>query len=52
VLELDIEGSRSHINGMFGKWCWRRLEVISWTGHARNAEVLHGVEGALILYKK
>jgi len=24
----------------FEKWCWRRMEKISWTVHVRNAKVL------------
>ena len=24
----------------FEKWCWRRIEKISWTDHMRNEEVL------------
>ena len=24
----------------FEKWCWRRVEKISWTDHVRNEEVL------------
>jgi hypothetical protein len=24
----------------FEKWCWRRMEKISWTDHVRNEEVL------------
>ena len=24
----------------FEMWCWRRMEKISWTDHARNEEVL------------
>ena len=24
-------------------WCWRRMEKISWTDHAKNEEVLLGV---------
>jgi hypothetical protein len=27
----------------FEMWCWRRMEKISWTGHAKNEEVLHMV---------
>ena len=26
--------------GIFEMWCWRRMEKISWTDHARNEEVL------------
>jgi hypothetical protein len=25
----------------FEKWCWRRMEKISWTDRVRNEEVLH-----------
>jgi hypothetical protein len=25
-------------------WCWRRMEKISWTNHARNEEVLFRVK--------
>jgi len=28
----------------FEMWCWRRIEKISWTDHARNEEVLYGVK--------
>ena len=24
----------------FEMWCWRRMEMISWTDHVRNEEVL------------
>jgi hypothetical protein len=24
----------------FEKWCWRKMEKISWTDHVRNVEVL------------
>ena len=24
----------------FEKWCWRRMEKISWTDHVRNEDVL------------
>jgi len=30
---------QKHLEG-FEKWCWRRMEKISWTGHVRNEEVL------------
>jgi hypothetical protein len=29
---------------VFGIWCWRRMENINWTDHARNEEVLHRVK--------
>ena len=36
----------------FEKWCWRRMEKISWTDHVRNEDVLHGVkEQRNILHK-
>jgi hypothetical protein len=25
----------------FETWCWRRMEKISWTGRAKNQELLH-----------
>ena len=25
-------------------WCWRRMEKIAWTAHARNVEVLLSVK--------
>ena len=28
----------------FGRWCYRRMEKISWTDHVRNEEVLQGVK--------
>jgi hypothetical protein len=28
----------------FEMWCWRRMEVISWTDRVRNEEVLHRVK--------
>jgi hypothetical protein len=28
----------------FEKWCWRRMEEISWTDHVRNEDVLLRVE--------
>jgi hypothetical protein len=28
----------------FEKWCWRRMEKISWTDRVRNEEVLHRVK--------
>ena len=40
---LDASGSRSETPG---KWCWRRMEKISWTDHVRNEEVLFKSQGA------
>jgi hypothetical protein len=34
---------RKYLEG-FEVWSWRRLEKISWTDRAKNAEVLHGVK--------
>jgi hypothetical protein len=28
----------------FEMWCWRRLQKISWTNHAKNEKVLRRVE--------
>jgi hypothetical protein len=28
----------------FDRWCWRRMEKISWTDRVRNEEVLHRVK--------
>jgi hypothetical protein len=28
----------------FEIWCWRRIEMISWTDHVRNEDVLLGVK--------
>jgi hypothetical protein len=28
----------------FEMWCWRRMEMISWTNRVRNEEVLHEVK--------
>jgi len=37
----------------FEMWCWKRMEMISWTEHVRNEEVLLGVnEQRNILHEK
>jgi hypothetical protein len=33
----------------FEKWCWRKLEKISWTDPVRNKEVLHAVKADRII---
>ena len=39
--------------GSFEKWCWRRLERISWIDLVRNVEVLQRAkEDRTILYTK
>jgi len=30
--------------GTFEMWCWRRMEMIGWSDHVRNKEVLHSVK--------
>jgi hypothetical protein len=30
--------------GSFETWCWRRMEMISWTDRGKNEEVLHRVK--------
>jgi hypothetical protein len=38
---------------IFEMWCWRKIEVITWTDRVRNEEVLHTVkEKRNILHSK
>ena len=36
--------------GTFEKWCWRRMEKISWTDRVRNEEVLQRVKDRNIVH--
>jgi hypothetical protein len=37
------KGGQKYQEG-FEMWCWRGIEMISWTDRVRNEEVLHGVK--------
>jgi hypothetical protein len=51
VLKIGRFGSRSETPGKFEMWCWRRMEKISWTEHARNEVLLRVKEQRNILYE-
>ena len=38
-IHLQINNKGFYLES-FEMWCWRRMEKISWTDHARNGEVL------------
>jgi len=41
---LDASKSRSEIPGSFKMWCWRRMELISWTDLVKEEEELPRVK--------
>ena len=44
ILFLVLYILRKEYHKSFETWCWRRIESISWTGQAKNAEVLYTVK--------
>jgi len=43
VLNVDTSEVQNYLES-YEIWCWRRMEMISWTKHVRNEEALHTVK--------